>query len=84
MQAAAIDFVVAQEGNFYIKGEVGMRKMGTCYQIAAVVDGLLCGLFGKIVARLGENCKRLWAMSSTGRALGVAWRDITRVCHFDF
>ena len=31
-----------------------------CYQIAAVVDGSRCGLFGKIVARLGENCKRLW------------------------
>lgn len=33
---------------------------GTCYQISAVVDGLLCGLVGKIVARLEENCKRLW------------------------
>lgn len=31
---------------------------GPCYQIAAVVDGLLCGL--KIVSRLEENCKRLW------------------------
>lgn len=30
-----------------------------CYQIAAVADGLLCGLVGKIVARLEENCKRL-------------------------
>ena len=26
-----------------------------CYQIAAVVDGLLCGLVGKIVARMEEN-----------------------------
>ena len=29
------------------------------YQVAAVVDGLLCGLVGKTVARLEENCKRL-------------------------
>ena len=28
--------------------------------IAAVADGLLCGLVGKIVARLEENCKWLW------------------------
>ena len=33
---------------------------GPCYQIAAVADGLLCGLVGKIVARLEENCKWLW------------------------
>ena len=48
---------------------------GSFYQFAAVVDGLLCGQVGKIVARLEENCKRplgLWAMRSTGRALGVA------------
>ena len=31
-----------------------------CYQIAAVADGLLCGLVGKIVARLEENSKWLW------------------------
>ena len=24
-----------------------------------------------------ENCKRLWAMSSAGRTLGVAWCDIS-------
>ena len=30
-----------------------------CYQIAAVVGGLLCGLVGKIVARQEESCKRL-------------------------
>ena len=30
-----------------------------CYQIAAAMDGLLCGLIGKIVARLEEYCKRL-------------------------
>lgn len=49
---------------------------GPRYQIAAVVDGSRCGLVGKIVARLEVNCKRLLAMSSTGRALGVTWRDI--------
>lgn len=32
---------------------------GPRYQIVAVVDSLLCGLVGKIVARLKENCKRL-------------------------
>lgn len=32
---------------------------GPRYHIAVVVDGLLCGLVGKIVARLEENCKRL-------------------------
>ena len=37
-----------------------MKDAGPCYQIAAVVDGLLCGLVGKIVARLEANCKRLW------------------------
>ena len=26
VQAAAMDFAVAQEGNFYIKGEAGMGK----------------------------------------------------------
>ena len=61
VQASAVDFVVAQEGNFYIKGEAETGKSaGACYQIAAVVDGLLCGLVGKIVARLEVNCKRLW------------------------
>ena len=40
--------------------------------IAAVVDSLLCGLDGKIVARLEEIASGFWAMSSTGRALGVA------------
>ena len=60
VQASAIDVAAAQEGNFYIKGEAGTGEMGgPCYRIAAVVDGLLCGLVGKIVARLEENCKRL-------------------------
>ena len=27
--------------------------------LAAVVDGLLCGLVGKVVVRLEENCKWL-------------------------
>lgn len=43
-----------------------------CYQIAAVVDGLLCGLVGKIVARLEEIASGFWAMVAAGRALGVA------------
>ena len=48
------------------KGEKGSCSIlehmvrGPCYHIVAVVDGLLCGLVGKIVARLEENCKRLW------------------------
>ena len=28
-------------------------------EMTMVVDGLLCGLVGKVVARLEENCKRL-------------------------
>lgn len=36
-----------------------MKDAGPCYQIAAVVEDLLCGLVGKIVARLEENCKQL-------------------------
>ena len=52
VQASAVDFVVAQEGNFYIKGEDGTGKMGgPCYRIASVVDGLSCGLAGEIVAQ---------------------------------
>lgn len=39
--------------------ECGRVDAGPCYQIAAVSDGLLCGLVGQIVARLEENCKRL-------------------------
>jgi len=60
------------------KGEKGSCSIlehmgcGPCYQIAAVADSLLCGLVGKIVARQEENYTWLWAMSSTGRALGVA------------
>ena len=56
------------------KGEKGSCSIlehmgrGPCYHIAAVVDSLLCGLVGKIIARLEENCTWLWAMSSTGRA----------------
>ena len=63
--------------------EVPTEEKGSCsilehmgrgprYHIAAVVDGLLCGRVGKIVARMEKNCKRLWAMSAAGRALGVA------------
>ena len=57
-------------------GDVERGINGPCYRIVAVVDGLLCGQVGKVVSRLEANRKRLWAMSSTGRALGVAWRDI--------
>ena len=61
VQASAIDFAVAQEGSFYIKGEAGTGKSaGPCHQIAVVADGLSCGQIGKIVARREENCKRLW------------------------
>ena len=65
------------------KGEKGSCSIlehmgcGPCYQIAAVVASLLCGLVGKIVVRQEKNCTWLWAMSSTGRALGVAWCDIS-------
>ena len=45
---------------------------GPRYHIAVVVDSLLCGLVGKIVARLEEIASGFWAMSSAGRALGVA------------
>ena len=37
-----------------------ISDVGPCYQIAAVADGLLCGLVGQIVARLEENSKWLW------------------------
>ena len=44
-------------------------KVGSCYQIAAVVDGLLCGLVGKFVARLEENCK--WLLGDKFYRAGV-------------
>ena len=34
-QASAIDFVVAQEGNFYVKGEVGTGRLVVLADIAA-------------------------------------------------
>ena len=72
VQASAIDFAAAQEGNSYIRGEAGTGEMGgQCYQIAAVVDGLSCGLVGKIVARLEENCKRLWCDEFDRAGVGV-------------
>ena len=45
-----------------------------CHQIAAVVDGLLCGLVGKIVVRPEENCKRLVGdeFDRTGGGCGLA------------
>ena len=35
IQASAIDFVVAQEGNFYIKGEDGTGKSVVLAHVAA-------------------------------------------------
>ena len=35
VRASAIDFVVAQEGNFYIEGEAGTGKSVALAQIAA-------------------------------------------------
>ena len=35
VQAAAIDFAVAQEGNFYIKGEAGTGKSVVLAHVAA-------------------------------------------------
>ena len=35
VQAAAIDFAVAQEGNFYIKGEAGTGKSVVLVHVAA-------------------------------------------------
>ena len=55
-------------------GDVERGINGPCYRIVAVADGLLCGLVGKLVARLEENCKRL-SGDEFDRA-GVAWRDI--------
>ena len=46
---------------------VHFPNVESCYQIAAVVDGLSCGLVGKIVARLEENRKRFWG-DEFGRA----------------
>ena len=47
---------------------------GSCYQIAAVVGGLLCGLVGKTIARLAENRKRLLddEFDRTGVGCGLA------------
>ena len=47
---------------------------GPFYQIAAVVDGLLCGLIGKIVGRLEENCTWLLGdkFDRAGAGCGVA------------
>ena len=35
VQASAVDFVVAQEGNFYIKGEAGTGKSVVLAHVAA-------------------------------------------------
>ena len=46
-----------------------------CYQIAAVADGLLCGLVGKIVARLVEICKQLLRDELDRTEVGYAFRN---------
>ena len=46
-----------------------MKGVEPCYQIAAVVDGLLCGLVGKSVAGWRRIASGFGAMRSTGRAL---------------
>ena len=53
---------------------MNMMGRGPCHQIAAVVDGLLRGLVGKIVVRPEENCKRLVGdeFNRTGVARGLA------------
>jgi len=61
------------------KGEKGSCSIlehmgcGPRYHIAAVVDGLLCGLVGKIVARMEKNCKRLLGdeFDRTGAGCGL-------------
>ena len=49
------DVLHRKKGDF----EFASTDVGPRYHIAAVVDGLLCGLVGKIVVWLEENCKRL-------------------------
>lgn len=49
------DVLHRKKGDF----EFASTDVGPRYHIVAVVDGLLCGLVGKIVARLEGNCKRL-------------------------
>ena len=64
------------------KGEKGSCSIlehmgcGPCYQIAAVVGSLLCGLDGKIVARLEENSNRLWCDGGDRAGAGCGLCDI--------
>lgn len=67
------DVLHRKKGGF----EFASTDVGPRYHIAAVVNGLLCGRVGKIVARMEKNCKWLWAMSSAGRTLGVAWCELS-------
>ena len=55
-EAAPIVVSKGEKGSCSILEHMGR---GPRYQIAAVVDGLLCRLVGKIVVRREENCKRL-------------------------
>ena len=50
--------------------------VGPCYQIAAAVDGLLCGLVGKIVALQEESCKRLLGDEFDRAGVGCGLCDI--------
>ena len=64
------------------KGEKGSCSIlehmgrGPRYQIAAVVDGLLCGLVGKIVAQMENNCKRLLGGEFDRAGVGCGLCDI--------
>lgn len=49
------DVLHRKKGDF----EFASTDVGPRYHIAAVVDSLLCGLVGKIVARMEENSNRL-------------------------
>lgn len=47
-----VDFVA------WVEGGEKLSDGGPCYEIAADAENLLCGLDGKIVAWMEENCKR--------------------------
>ena len=64
------------------KGEKGSCSIlehmgrGPCYQVVAVVDGLLCGLVGKIVARVEETCTWLLGDKFDRAGVGCGLCDI--------
>ena len=65
-QASAIDFAMAQDGNFYVSGEAGARKL-------VVLAGSNDIQWRKIASGFG-------AMVATGRALGGGYRG-RHGCH---